>query len=96
VGAGLAEPTIEEVSFRRQFVNQSPYWRFLIETPAATSPVLRSLQHEAQDTVRERVHEAARPFRRGIRFPERVPERCNILIRVFLGARKAGHHWKVS
>ena len=65
VGAGFAEPAIEEVSFRRQFVNQDAYWRFLIETSATTSPVLRSLPPEAQDTVRERVHEAARPFHSG-------------------------------
>jgi SAM-dependent methyltransferase len=65
VGAGFAEPAIEEVSFRRQFVDQDAYWRFLIETSATTSPVLRSLPPEAQDTVRERVHEAARPFHSG-------------------------------
>jgi SAM-dependent methyltransferase len=65
VGAGFAEPEIEEVSFHRQFVNQDAYWRFLIETSASTSPVLRSLPPAAQDTVRERVHEAARPFHSG-------------------------------
>jgi SAM-dependent methyltransferase len=65
VGAGFAEPAIEEVSFSRQFVNQDAYWRFLIETSASTSPVLRSLPPEAQNTVRERVHEAARPFHSG-------------------------------
>jgi SAM-dependent methyltransferase len=65
VGAGFAEPAIEEVSFRREFVNQDAYWHFLIETSASTSPVLRSLLPEAQNTVRERVHEAARPFHSG-------------------------------
>jgi hypothetical protein len=65
VGAGFAEPAIEEVPFRRQFVNKDAYWRFLIETSATTSPVLRSLPPEAQDTVRERLHEAARPFHSG-------------------------------
>ena len=65
VGAGFAKPAIEEVSFRRQFVDQDAYWRFLIETSATTSPVLRSLPPEAQNTVRERVHEAARPFHSG-------------------------------
>jgi SAM-dependent methyltransferase len=39
VGAGFAEPAIEEVSFHRQFINQDAYWRFLIETSATTSPV---------------------------------------------------------
>jgi SAM-dependent methyltransferase len=65
MGGGFAEPAIEEVSFRWQFVNQDAYWRFLIETSATTAPVLRSLPPEAQDTVRERVHEAARPFHSG-------------------------------
>ena len=65
MGAGFAEPAIEEVSFRRQFVDQDAYWRFLIETSATTSPVLRSLTPEAQDTVRERVHEMAHPFHSG-------------------------------
>jgi SAM-dependent methyltransferase len=65
VGAGFAEPAIEEVSFHYQFVNQDAYWRFLIETSASTSSVLRSLPPEAQDTVRERLHEAARPFHSG-------------------------------
>jgi hypothetical protein len=65
VGAGFAEPAIEEVSFHWQFVNQDAYWRFLIETSASTSSVLRSLPPAAQDAVRERVHEAARPFYSG-------------------------------
>jgi SAM-dependent methyltransferase len=65
VGAGFAEPAIEEVSFHWQFVNQDAYWRFLIETSASTSPVLRSLPPAALDTVRERVHEVARPFHSG-------------------------------
>jgi SAM-dependent methyltransferase len=65
VGAGFAGPVIEEVSFRRQFINQDAYWRFLIETSATTVPVLRSLPPKAQNTVRERVHEAARPFHSG-------------------------------
>ena len=65
VGAGFAEPEIEEVSFNWRFVNQDAYWRFLIETSASASPVLRSLPPAAQDTVRERVHEAARPFHSG-------------------------------
>ncbi len=65
VGAGFAEPAIEEVTFHRWFANQDAYWHFLIETSAATSPVLRSLPPEAQATVRARVHEAARPFHSG-------------------------------
>src|SRR5215218_7482946 len=65
VGAGFAEPAIEEVPFRRQFVNKDAYWRFLIETSATTSPVLRALPPEAQDTVRDRLHEAARLFHSG-------------------------------
>ncbi|HVE99832.1 MAG TPA: class I SAM-dependent methyltransferase [Rubrobacteraceae bacterium] len=65
VAAGFAQPEIEEVSFYRRFASQDAYWRFLVETSATTSPVLRSLQPEAQYTVRKRVHEAARPFHSG-------------------------------
>jgi SAM-dependent methyltransferase len=65
VGAGFAEPEIEEVPFRWRFANQDAYWRFLTETAASVSPVLRTLSPEAQHTVRERVHEAARPFYSG-------------------------------
>ena len=65
VAADFAEPEVEEVLFRRQFADQDAYWRFLIETSATASPVLRSLPPEAQNTFRERVHEAARPFRSG-------------------------------
>ena len=62
VGAGFAEVEIEEVSFRWRFATQDTYWRYLTETAASASRVLRSLSSEAQDTVRERVHEAARPY----------------------------------
>jgi SAM-dependent methyltransferase len=65
VGAGFAEPEIEEVSFRLPFADQDAYWRYLVETSASASPVLRSLSPEEQNTVRERVHEAARPFQSG-------------------------------
>src|SRR5919202_1341785 len=65
VGTGFAEPEIEEVSFRRWFANKDAYWKFLIETSATTSPVLQSLPPAAQNTIRERVHEAARPFHSG-------------------------------
>jgi SAM-dependent methyltransferase len=65
VGAGFTEPEIEEVSFRWPFADQDAYWRYLIETSASTSPVLRSLPLEAQETVRGQVHEAARPFHSG-------------------------------
>jgi len=65
VGAGFAQPEVEEVHFRRRFANQDAYWRFLVETAASMSPVLRSLPPVAQDTVWKRVHEAARPFHSG-------------------------------
>jgi SAM-dependent methyltransferase len=65
VRAGFAEPEIEEVPFRWRFANQDAYWRFLVETAASVSPVLRSLAPEAQEKVREQVHEAARPFHSG-------------------------------
>jgi SAM-dependent methyltransferase len=65
VGAGFTEPEIEEVSFRWPFADQDAYWRYLIETSASASPVLRSLSLEAQEAVRGQVHEAARPFHSG-------------------------------
>ncbi len=65
VGAGFAEPEIEEVSFRWPFADRDAYWRYLTETSASASPVLRALSPEEQDKVRERVHEAARPFQSG-------------------------------
>jgi len=65
VGAGFAEPEIEEISFRWRFANQDAYWRYLMETAASVLPVLRALSPEALNTVRERVHEAVRPFQSG-------------------------------
>src|ERR687889_768904 len=65
VGAGFAEPEIEEVAFRWPFADQDAYWRYVTETAASASPVLRALSPEVQNTVREQVHEAARPYRSG-------------------------------
>jgi SAM-dependent methyltransferase len=65
VGAGFAEPEIEEVSFRRPFVDQDDYWRFLTETSSALSPALRALPGETRAAVRQQVHEAARPYHSG-------------------------------
>ena len=65
VGSGFAEPEIEEVAFRLPFADQEAYWRYLIETSASSSPVLRSLSLEEQHTVQGQVHEAARPFHSG-------------------------------
>jgi SAM-dependent methyltransferase len=62
VEAGFAEPEIEEIPFRWRFADQDAYWRFLMETAASFSRVLRTLSPEALSTVRERVHEATRPF----------------------------------
>ena len=64
-GAGFAEPEIEEVPFRWHFDDQEAYWRFLTDMSGPSRPLLRSLSPEAQDTVRKRVHEAARPFHSG-------------------------------
>ena len=64
-GAGFAEPEIEEVAFRWPFADQDAYWRYLTETAASASPVLRALSPEAQKAVREQVEEAARPYRSG-------------------------------
>jgi ubiquinone/menaquinone biosynthesis C-methylase UbiE len=65
VGAGFAEPEIEEVSFRWSFADREAYWRYLTQTAASASPVLRSLSPEAQEVVREQVHESSWPFRSG-------------------------------
>jgi SAM-dependent methyltransferase len=65
VGAGFAEPDIEEVTFRWTFADQDAYWRYVTETAASSSPVLRALSPEVQNTVREQVHQAARPHRSG-------------------------------
>src|ERR687898_3287324 len=65
VGVGFAEPEIEEVTFRWPFADQDAYWHYVTETAASASPVLRALSPEEQNTVRERVHEAAREYRSG-------------------------------
>jgi hypothetical protein len=65
MGAGFAEPEIEEVSLRWPFTDQDDYWQFLIEVAGAISSVLQTLPPEAQATVREQVYEAAGPFRSG-------------------------------
>jgi ubiquinone/menaquinone biosynthesis C-methylase UbiE len=65
VEAGFAEPEIEEVTFRWPFAEKDAYWRYVTETAASSSPVLRALSHEMQNAVREQVHEAARPYRSG-------------------------------
>ena len=62
VGAGFAEPEIEEVSFSRPFADQDDYLRFLAETSSSLSPVLGALSGEALAALRERMHEAARPY----------------------------------
>ena len=65
VGAEFADPEIEEISFRLPFADRDAYWRYLTDTSASISPVLRSLPPEEQAKVREQVHEAARPFQSG-------------------------------
>jgi SAM-dependent methyltransferase len=65
VGAEFADPEMEEVSFRLPFAEQDAYWRYLTDTSASISPVLRSLPPEEQAKVREQVHEVARPFQSG-------------------------------
>jgi hypothetical protein len=65
VGAEFADPEIEEISFRLPFADRDAYWRYLTDTSASISPVLRSLPPEEQAKVREQVHEAAWPFQSG-------------------------------
>jgi SAM-dependent methyltransferase len=65
VAADFAEPEIEEVPFRLPFADRDAYWRYLTETSASSSPILRSLPSEEQAKVREQVHVVARPFQSG-------------------------------
>jgi SAM-dependent methyltransferase len=65
VGAGFAEPEIEEISFRWTFADRDDYWRFLTEAAGAISPVLQALPPAVQAQVREQAHEAAESFRSG-------------------------------
>jgi ubiquinone/menaquinone biosynthesis C-methylase UbiE len=65
VGAGFAEPEIEEFSFSWTFADYDDYWRFLTEVAGAIASVLQSLPPEVQAQAREQVHEAAEPFRSG-------------------------------
>jgi SAM-dependent methyltransferase len=71
VGAGFAEPQIEEVSFRWPFADQDAYWRYVTDTSSSASPILRGLSPEEQAKIREQVQEAARPYRsdEGYDFP---------------------------
>ena len=50
------------LAFRWPFADQYAYWRFLTETAASVSRVLRDISPKAQETVRERVHETVRVF----------------------------------
>lgn len=65
IGAGFVEPEIEEVTFRWSFADQEAYWRYLTETSASASPVLRSLPTAAQDEIRKHIHEAALAYHSG-------------------------------
>src|SRR5215217_6518592 len=65
VGAGFAEPEIEEVSFSWTFADQDDYWRLLTELSGTLSCVLQALPAGVQAKVRQHVYEAAEPFRSG-------------------------------
>lgn len=65
IGAGFVEPEIEEVTFRWSFADQEAYWRYLTQTSASASPVLRSLPTAAQDEIRKHIHEAALAYHSG-------------------------------
>jgi hypothetical protein len=65
MGAGFAEPEIEEVTFRWPFSDRDAYWRYVTDTSASSSPILRVLSPEVQNEVREQVHELARPYQSG-------------------------------
>jgi ubiquinone/menaquinone biosynthesis C-methylase UbiE len=63
--AGFAEPEIEEVPWRWRFASRDAYWRFMNEAAGAISPILRALPPDAQTSVRDQLHDAARPFHAG-------------------------------
>ena len=65
VGAGFDVPEIEEVAFRWLFADRDAYWRYVTDTSASSSSILRSLSPEEKAKVREQVHEVARQFRSG-------------------------------
>ncbi len=65
VGAGFDVPEIEEVAFRWLFADRDAYWRYVTDTSASSSSILRSLSPEEQAKVREQVHEVARQFQSG-------------------------------
>jgi len=65
VGAGFDVPEIEEVTFRWLFADRDGYWRYVTDTSASSSFILRSLPPEEQAKVREQVHEVARQFQSG-------------------------------
>ena len=65
VGAGFDVPEIEEVAFRWLFADRDAYWRYVTDTSASSSSILRSLSPEGQAKVREQVHEVARQFQSG-------------------------------
>ena len=65
VGAGFAEPEIEEISLRWTFASQDDYWRFLTNLSGTLSCVLQALPPGVQARVQEHVYGAAEPFRSG-------------------------------
>ena len=65
VGAGFDVPEIEEVAFRWLFADRDAYWRYVTDTSASSSSILRSLSPEEKAKVREQVHEVARQFQSG-------------------------------
>ena len=65
VGAGFAEPEIEEISLRWTFTSQDDYRRFLTNLSGTLSCVLQALPPGVQARVQEHVYVAAEPFRSG-------------------------------
>jgi hypothetical protein len=45
VGAGFAEPEIEEIPFHWPFAEMDAYWRYVTQTSSSVSPVLRALSY---------------------------------------------------
>jgi ubiquinone/menaquinone biosynthesis C-methylase UbiE len=65
VGAGFAEPLIEEVPTHRRYADFDDYWRYLNEMAGAIAPILRGLSPAEQGEVKAELRAALAPFADG-------------------------------
>jgi hypothetical protein len=62
---GFGPPDAADIALTWSFPSPDAYWWFLTELAGAITPILRGLDPEAQEPVREKITEMARPFRSG-------------------------------